>query len=172
MLSKLRVINRSHSTRHSHCRWLLYYYTYLSMVRILSFCTTTTVVLLLLLSAVHQFVSIDTPLHIMKLSTRPKKCSQAHGVVAPVNGILMGHEHVGAAHNSTQIHTIVDNSNLSPKNDQGAMMTMRYVAKELRGPGYTRSTAHRSLRLTPLYLLRYKSLIRTCHANVKHRRRE
>ena len=52
-----------------------------------------------------------------------------------LNGILMAHEHVGAAHNSTQIHTTVDNSNISPKNDQGAMMTMRYVAKELRGPG-------------------------------------
>ena len=70
-----------------------------------------------------------------------------------LNGILMGHEHVGVAHNSTRVHTIVGNSNLSPKNDQGAMMTMRYVAKELRGPGYARSTAHRSLRLTPLFPL-------------------
>ena len=105
----------------------------------------------------------------MKLSTRPKKCFQPHGVVAPLEWHL---EHVGVAHNSTQIHTIVDNSNLLPKNDQGAVMTMRYVAKELRGPGYTRSTAHRPLRLTSLYLLRYKSLIRTCHTNVQRRRRE
>ena len=32
---------------------------------------------------------------------------------------------------------------------QWVMMTMRYVAKEHRGPGYTRSTALRSLRLKP-----------------------
>lgn len=85
--------------------------------------------------------------------TRPKKRSRVHGSTVPsFDGILVryANEHADVAHNSTRgFHTVADNSNISLIEQAAGGDDDDSLAKERRGPEYTRSKTPRSLRLKP-----------------------
>ena len=170
MLSKLRVMDRSYSTRHSPyvipvlSIYLLYCTTYCTArEKIFSQLWLCVCKLRLLQWHINQLnfeIIVVVALHelVLQLTLLRSRCEGRRCVLKFLTSQSFQIQYpdaLGTCRRSSKLHTrfqkIVQQRIpiFHLANSQRVMMTMRQLVKEYRGPGYTRSTALCSLRLKP-----------------------